>query len=92
MFVISYCQIYACHPTLDLDKRVIFRSFQQSADKIFDLSLFSSVSFNQLKDVAIAVLADEKSISLSELCSIDLKFTIYTLNKWFKSTIKSKFL
>ena len=28
MFVVSYCQIYSFHPSLKLDKIVIFRSFQ----------------------------------------------------------------
>ena len=31
-------------------------------------------------------------MSLSELISVELKFTIDTLNKWFKSVFKSKFL
>ena len=29
MYVISYCPIYAFHPSLNLDKIVILRSFQQ---------------------------------------------------------------
>ena len=38
MFVVSYCQIYSFHPSLNLDKIVIFRSFQQSPKEIYDLS------------------------------------------------------
>ena len=41
MFVMSYCQIYAFHPDLKLDKRVIFRSFQQNADEVHSLNHFS---------------------------------------------------
>ena len=33
MFVVSYCQIYSSHPSLNLDKIVIYRSFQQTADE-----------------------------------------------------------
>ena len=40
MFVISYFQIYAIHPALYLDKIVIFRSFQHSAEEIYDLNHF----------------------------------------------------
>ena len=40
MFVVSYCQIYSFHPSLNLEKIVIFRSFQQSAEEIYDLSHF----------------------------------------------------
>ena len=31
MYVVSYCQIYIFHPGLNLDKMVIFRSFQENA-------------------------------------------------------------
>ena len=69
MFVVSYCQIYSFHPSLSLDKVVIFRSFQQSPEEIYDLShfrqehipFFDKVSFSQLKDGANSVLAGEKS-------------------------------
>ena len=40
MFVISYCPIYTFYPSLNLDKIVIFRSFQQNAEEIYDLSHF----------------------------------------------------
>ena len=32
MYVIGYCQIYSFHPSLNLDKIVIFRSYQQIAE------------------------------------------------------------
>ena len=38
------------------------------------------------------MLAHEKSTSLAELFSVELKFTIHTLNAWFSDSIKSKFL
>lgn len=38
IFATSYLQIYAFHPALNLDKIVIFRNFQQSAEEIYDLS------------------------------------------------------
>ena len=41
MFLISHCQIYSFHPKLNLDKIVIFRSFQQSAEEIYDLNHFT---------------------------------------------------
>ena len=45
-----------------------------------------------MKDAASAVLAREKSTSLAELFSVELKFTIDTLNDWFSRIIKPKFL
>ena len=38
MYVISYCQICSFHPSLSLDKIVLFRSYQQTAEQIYDLS------------------------------------------------------
>ena len=81
MFTISYCQIYTFHPSLNLEKIVIFRSFQQSAEEIYDLShfkwehveFFDRTTFHQLKDAATAVLAHEKSTSLDEIFSVRIK-------------------
>ena len=100
MFVLSYCQIYSFHSSLNLEKNVIFRSFQQGAEEIYDLrhfrqehvAFFDRTTFYQLKDDASAVLAREKSTSLAELFSVELKFTIDTLNAWFSNTIRLKFL
>ena len=100
MFVVSYCQIYPLHPSLNLDKIVIFRSFQRSPEEIYDLNHFTQehipyfdrITFCKLKDAATASLSHEKSISLAELFSIELKFTIDTLNNWFSNIVKSKFL
>ena len=100
MFVVSYCQIYSFHPSFNLDKIFIFRSFQQSPEEIYDLShfrqenipLLDKVTFSQWRDAATSVLALEKSTSLSELFLTELKFTIDTLNDWFSKLIKPKFL
>ena len=70
MYVISYCQIYSFHPSVNLDKVVIFRSFQQAADEIYDIShfkqehvpFFNKTTFYQLKDGASAELAPESNI------------------------------
>ena len=40
-FVISYCQIYAFHSDIKLDKIVIFRIFQQYAEEIYSFDYFS---------------------------------------------------
>ena len=38
MFVISYCQLYSFYPSLNLNKIVIFRSFQETTEEIYDLN------------------------------------------------------
>ena len=40
IFVVSHYQIYSFHPSLNLDKIVICRSFQQTAHEIYNLSHF----------------------------------------------------
>ena len=101
MFAVSYCQIYSFHPSLNLNKIVIYWSFQQTTYEIYDLSHFkqehipflNKTTFYQLKDAASAVLAREKSTSLAELFSVKLKFTINdTLKDWFSRIIKLKLL
>ena len=100
MTVISYCQIYLFHPSLNLDNVMIFRSFQQTAEQIYDLShfknehaaFFNKTNFYQLKDAASAVLACEKLTSLAELFSVELKFIVDTLKNWFSRIIKPNFL
>ena len=86
-----YCQIYSFRPSLGLDKIVIFRSFQQTSEQIYDLShfrnehaaFFYKTTLYQLKDAASAVLAREKLTSLAKLFSVELKFIIDTLKAWF---------
>ena len=100
MFVVSYGQIYSFHPVLNLDKIVIFWSFQQTSEEIHDLShfkeenipFFNKTPFFQLKDARSVLLAREKSTSLAEIFSVELKFTVDTLNDWFSNTIKPTFL
>ena len=38
MYVLSYCIIIAFHPKLDIERIVIYHSFQQNQDQLFDLS------------------------------------------------------
>ena len=84
----------------NLEKIVIFRSFQQIEDEIYDLShfkqehvtFFDSAIFFQLKDTARSVLVHEKATSFAELFSVEMKFTIDTLYNWFSNRITPKFL
>ena len=84
MYVVSYCMIVAFNLSLNFDEMVIFRSFQQSATELYDLShfgqelvlFFDQVTIRQLKDSATAVAFREKCTCLAELFCIELKFTI----------------
>ena len=99
MFVISYCMIFSFNKELNFDEIVIFRSFQQSANILYDIShfkpehvpFFDKVILRQLKDAASAVAFREKCTSLAEMLSVELKFTVDTLKAWFNKIIKPKF-
>ena len=91
--------VFAFHPKLKLDRIVVFCSFQQKENEIFDLSHpndqmlehVDHVSLMQLKDAAVKVLKKESPFALSEMFSIKLKFTIDLLVSWFNKTHKSRF-
>ena len=55
------------------------------------IPFFNGTTFYQLKHAASVVLAREKSKPLAELLSVELKFTIDTLNEWLFRIIKPEF-
>ena len=99
MYVVSYCITCAFHSALNLDKIVIYRSFQQTPEEIYDLShfkfehapFFDSITLKQFKDAASAVLSRQTCTSFAELFSSELKFTIDSLRDWFNRIIKPEF-
>ena len=68
MYVVIYCQIYTLHQSLNLEKIVIYRSFQQTLSQIYDLShlknehaaFFDAVTYQQLKDAASNIISRKK--------------------------------
>ena len=46
MYVISYCQIYTFQPSLNFEKVVVFRSFQQSPKKLSSLIILQMTKFS----------------------------------------------
>ena len=91
--------IFSFNKALNFDKIVIFRSFQQSVNELYDIThfkpehvpFFDQVILRQLKDAASAVAFREKCTSLAEMFSVELKFTVDTLKAWFNKRIKPKF-
>ena len=75
-------------------------AFNQNFEEITSLDHFSQehvpfcdqVTIAQMKDAATKVFNIEKTTPLSELFTIELKFTIETLVKLFNSIIKRKFI
>ena len=100
MFVVSYCMIVSFNKQLSFPKIVIYRSFDQSPTEIENIFHFSDehqpffdlAILNLLRDAARAVARREKCTSLSEMFSVELKFTIDTLRSWFEKVIKTRFI
>ena len=92
--------MFAFHPKLNIDRIVAYRSFQQTQEQLFDLShlkpkmlqLLDKVTLNQLKDAGLKIHSKESSFALSEMCSVELKFTIDLLAKLSYSVYKMRFL
>ena len=55
------------------------------------IPFFNRTTFYQLNHAASVVFAREKSKPLAELLSVELKFTIDTLNEWLFRIIKPEF-
>ena len=79
MYVVSYCLIFAFHPKLDLDRILVYRSFQRTQDQLFYLNhlkpkmlqFFDKVPLNQLKDAGLKVYSKQPCFALSEMCSVN---------------------
>ena len=90
--------IVSFNKSLNFDKMVIYRSYQQTAVELYDIShfkqhvpFFDQITLRQLKDAASVVAFKEKCTSLAEKFCIELKFTIDTLKLWFNKIIKPRF-
>ena len=98
MYVVGYCMEVSFNKSLNFDKMVIYRSYQKTADEVYDIShfkqehvpFFDQVTLRQLKDAASAVAFKEKFTSLAEMFYIELKFTIDALTLWFNRIIKPR--
>ena len=105
MFVVSYCMIIAFHQTINLPRIVIFRSFDKNENELYSLSHFNIIDFDffnqnkryfnfttlrQLKTTASNVLQKESNTALAEMFTIELKFTVDAIKKWFRDNKKSR--
>ena len=89
--------IVSFNKSLNFDKMVIYRSYQQTAVELYDIShfkqhvpFFDQITLRQLKDAASAVAFKEKCTPLAEMFFIELKFTIDALKLWFNKIIKPR--
>ena len=99
MYVVNYCMVVSFNKSLNFDKMVIYRNYQQTPEELYDIShfrqehvqFFDQVTLRQLKNGASAVAFKEKCTSLAEINCIELKFTIDSIELWFNKIIKPRF-
>ena len=102
MYVVSYCMVVAFHPDLKIPRLMIFRSYDQNQNALTLLSHFDALEFNFFKDpeifnkttlkqleaAAFSVQNREKNTALTDMFSIELKFTVDCLKSWFSKKHK----
>ena len=99
MYPISYSLIFGFHPKLQLDRTVIFRSFNHSLEQLNGASCldemlqnFDPITAIQLKDCTESAFKKRKKNSISEIFSCELKFNCDILKKWFSKKFTRRFL
>ena len=96
MKAVSYAIIFAFHPKLDFKRIIIERSFGHSREKlttidyltIEQLKFKDEITLKQLRDSALEVCSRRKPNAISEMFSVELKFALDCLLKWFYSKNK----
>ena len=91
MYPVSYAFVVTFHPSLNLDRQFVVRSFNHTLDQLNSVSYlldkmlhcFNPITVRQLRDCAQAVYEKKEKFSLSEMFSCELKFVIDLLKKWF---------
>ena len=99
--------IVAFHPDLSLPRINLFRSYDQSYSLLMSLAhllvfafnyfddseIFNKNTLKQLEAAASSVKQKEKNTALTDMFSVELKFTIDCLKSWFqKNPVKKDIL
>ena len=102
MYVVTYCIIVAFHPDLNFPRLYIYRSYDQTQQQLVSTTHFEAIqnnffadklnynktTYKQLQDTAFAVQNRGKNTALSEMFSVELKFTVDCLKSWFNRNHK----
>ena len=99
MFVVSYVMIFAFHPSLKLDRIIIYRSFAHTIEQFSNLDYLprEQIAFiepyliHMLKDAVCEVSKRKCKSSLGQMFSIESAMVKKTLLKWFNLKFKRQF-
>ena len=87
------------HPSLNIEKIPVVRSFNHTFEQLNDVSYlsdeilpyFDPITTRQLRDCAAAVFTKTEKYSLIEMFSCELKFVIDLLKKWLAEKYFSRY-
>ena len=90
LYPVSYAFVVAFHPSLNIEKTPVVRSFNHTFEQFNDVSYLSEemlpyidpITTRQLRDCPAAVFNKKVKYSLIEMLSCELKFVIDLLKKW----------
>ena len=90
MYPVSYCFIVAFHPSLNLERITVLRSFNDSFEQLNDISYltdemiryFDPITAKQLQGCANDVYGENNYFSLMKMFNCELKFVIDICRKW----------
>ena len=102
MCVVSYCIVVAFHPDLNFPRLYIYRSYDQTQQqlvslhtlKLFKITFLQTNSattrplINSYKMLLLLFKTEKKNTALSEMFSVELKFTVDCLKSWFNRNHK----
>ena len=99
MFVVSYVMIFAFHPSLKLDRIIIYRSFAHTIEQFSNLDYLprEQIAFiepyliHMLKDAACEVSKRKCKSSLGQMFSIESAMVKKTPLKWSNLKFKHQF-
>ena len=91
LYPVSYAFVIALHPSLNIEKISVVRSFNHTFEQLNDVSYLKDeivpfvvdlITTRLLRAWAAAVCTKKQKYSLSEMFSCELKFVIDLLKKW----------
>ena len=99
LYPASYAFLVAFHPSLNIEKIPIVRSFDHTFEQLNDVSYLSDemlpyidlITTSQLRDCAAAVFNKKEKYSLIKMFSCELKFVIDLLKKWLVEKYFSRY-
>ena len=99
LYPISYAFVIAFHPSLNIEKISVIRSFNHTFEQLNEVNYLKDemlpfvdpITTRQLRDSATAAFIKKQKCSLTEMFSCKLKFVIDLLKKWLAENFFNRY-